>query len=58
MMVVAQLLPPALALLAGVSPHVVAVADVSSPGGSAGFLARASSRSSRVSGGGPGTLSL
>lgn len=52
-----QSLPPTLALLAGVSPHLVAVADVSSPGGSAYFPARARRLWRRV-GGGPGTLSL
>lgn len=53
----AQLIPPILALLAGVSPRVVAVANEPSPGGSAVLPARATSRSRRV-GGGPGTLSL
>lgn len=51
-------LPPSLALLAGLSPHVVAVADMTSPGESAWFLRRADSRGSRVRGGGPGILSL
>lgn len=50
-------MPSALALLAGVSPRVVAVADVPSPGGGVGFPAGAAGRSRRV-GGGPGTLSL
>lgn len=58
MLVVAGLLPPALALLAGVGPHVVAVALVPSPGGSARFLAGAGGRSRRARGGGPRYLSL
>lgn len=56
-MVLDRLLPPALALLAGVRSHVMAVADMSSHGGSAGFPARPTSRS-RCVGGVPGTLSL
>lgn len=49
--------PPALALLAGVSAHVVAVAGVSSPGRSAVFTAGAAARCRRISGR-PGTLSF
>lgn len=56
--VVAGLLPPALALLAGVGPHVVAVALVPSPGGSALFLARAGGRGRRARGRGLRYLSL
>lgn len=55
---VAGLLPPALALLAGVGPHVVAVALVPSPGGRARFLAGAGGRSCHARGGGPRYLSL
>lgn len=49
--------PPALVLLAGVGPHVVAGAHVPSPGGGAVLPARAAERS-RCAGGGPGDLSL
>lgn len=58
LMMFPPVLPPSLAPLARLSPHVVAVADVSSPGGGAGFAGRASSGGRGVGAGGPGTLPL